>query len=135
MLGNEGSTSPSISADGRFVTFISSAENLVAGDTNDQNDVFVKNVETSEIVRVTENAEGVQVDGNSNLTRISADGGIVTFSSNASNLVLGDTNDQVDVFVKYLATDEVVRVSESAGGGRRRMAAVTDRASAWITAS
>lgn len=116
VLGIEGSYNPSISADGRLVTFPSSASNLVMSDTNNTVDVFVKNVETGEIVRVSEDLVGRQADGDSNRSSISADGRFVAFSSRASNLVPGGTNDQVDLFVKNVETGEINLVSGDLSG-------------------
>lgn len=105
----------SISADGRFVAFTSDANNLLPGDTSSP-DLFVKNVETGEIVRISEDASGVRGNATSLYPSISADGGLVAFLSGASNLVPGDTNGVSDVFVKNLDTGEVVRISEDAAG-------------------
>jgi Tol biopolymer transport system component len=95
----DGGNNPSISADGRFVAFESSATNLVAGDTNDTTDVFVHERATGGTVRVSVNSSGA--DGNDGSIRpaISAGGGLVAFESFASNLVPGDTNRSPDVFV------------------------------------
>jgi serralysin len=90
-IGN--SVSPSISADGRFVAFESNASNLVPGDTNNKDDIFVRDVLTNTTTRVSVNSAGNQ--GNSGFSlfpSISADGRFVAFDSNASNLVPGDTN-------------------------------------------
>jgi Tol biopolymer transport system component len=107
---------PSLSADGSRVAFISDANDLVPGDTNGATDVFVKDLRTGEITRVSTSASGEQGNGRSSGPSLSADGGRVAFSSAASNLVPGDANGVSDVFVKDLGTGEVTLVSASAGG-------------------
>src|SRR5947208_1734017 len=113
--GNADSGGPSISADGRLVTFASDATNLVAGDTNGAKDVFVHDLVTGEIVRVSVNSAGTQGNGASFFPVISADGRLVTFASSATNLVPGDTNGTKDIFVHDLMTGETVRVSADSG--------------------
>jgi Tol biopolymer transport system component len=94
----------SISADGRFVAFSSFADNLVAGDTNGTYDVFVKDLQTGTITRVSTDSAGTQGNSASLNPPISADGRFVAFDSEASNLVADDTNGHRDVFVKDLQT-------------------------------
>ena len=101
--GNSGSFIPALSADGRFVAFISTATNLVPGDTNDALDVFVHDRRTGTTRRVSVGPGGVQANGGSTRAAISADGRLVAFHSVASNLVPGDTNGESDVFVRVLA--------------------------------
>ena len=90
---------PAISGDGRYVAFASYATNLVAGDTNGETDVFVKEVATGVLVRVSVDSSGVQGNRNSYSPAISSTGRFVAFTSLASNLVAGDTNGDTDVFV------------------------------------
>jgi Tol biopolymer transport system component len=108
--GNWSSDNPSLSADGRFVAFQSIASNLVAGDTNGTGDVFVKDLQTGAITRVSTEGAGSP--------SISADGRFVAFASNADNLVPGDTNGFTDVFVKDLQTGAITRVSLDAAGAQ-----------------
>ena len=70
---------PTLSADGRYVAFDSSASNLVPGDTNGVSDVFVYDRQTDTIERVSVAADGTQGNGKS-YSRISADGRYVAFS-------------------------------------------------------
>ena len=99
---------PSISADGRFVAFATSAGNLVAGDTNSENDVFVRDTClgtppgcTPSTVRVSVASDSTQGNDFSYSPSISADGRFVSFHSGASNLVAGDSNGfSSDVFVR-----------------------------------
>jgi hypothetical protein len=113
---------PSISNDGQFVAFQSSAENLVTGDTNKQSDIFVKNTLTGEVQLISQAAPaddgtpGVQGDGSSTVPMISGDGRFVAFVSDATNLVGDDTNGKRDVFVKDRETGAIERVSVSDDG-------------------
>ena len=103
---------PSISADGRFVAFGSYATNLVPDDTNRSQDIFVHDRETGQTTRVSVASDGSQSDGaQSSGFSISADGRFVAFGSYATNLVLGDTNGEMDVFVHDRETGQTVRVS------------------------
>src|SRR5439155_460298 len=96
---NERSFNPSISADGRFVAFESFASNLVSGDTNSGDDVFVHDRLTGATERVSVASDATQGNGGSGGASISADGRFVAFRSNASNLISGDTDGGQDVFV------------------------------------
>jgi Tol biopolymer transport system component len=97
--GNGNSYNPSISGDGRYVAFDSSASSLVAEDTNATGDVFVHDRLTAETMRVSVAADGTEGTNLSQIPSISGDGRHVAFHSRASNLVAGDTNGQQDVFV------------------------------------
>ena len=110
------SVTPSISADGRYVAFASFATNLVTGDTNEDWDVFVKDRQTGQTTRVSVDSSGAQGDAASAGPSISADGRFVAFWSRATNLVPGDTNGAVDVFVRDLAAGTTTRVSLDAAG-------------------
>lgn len=87
-----------ISDSGRFVAFSSAATNLVAGDTNSTDDVFVRDVANGTTTRVSVSSQGVQANGESRQPHVSGDGRFVSFSSLASNLVSGDTNGKSDAF-------------------------------------
>ena len=110
------SVRPSISADGRFVAFDSDAWDLVWGDTNDTQDVFVNDRSTSVTTRVSVDDSGTQSNGESFRPSISADGRYVGFYSEASNLVSGDTNGASDVFVHDTTSGATKLVSVAAGG-------------------
>ncbi|MCY2987439.1 MAG: S8 family serine peptidase, partial [Planctomycetota bacterium] len=84
--------SPLISADGRYVVFDSEADNLVPGDTNVRQDVFLYDRQTRHIERISVPDDGAQGNGDSYLSRLSEDGRHVAFSSSASNLVSGNAN-------------------------------------------
>jgi Tol biopolymer transport system component len=105
-----------ISLSGRFVALISRATNLVPGDTNGQLDVFVRDRWLGTTERVSVSSRGEQGNGFSSGGDMSADGRFVTFSSQATNLVPGDTNGVFDVFVRDRATGWTRRVSVGADG-------------------
>ncbi|MCW5775737.1 MAG: PD40 domain-containing protein [Phycisphaeraceae bacterium] len=115
---NGSSAFPSVSADGRFVAFSSAATNLVEGDTNGLDDVFVHDRQTGKTTRVSISSTGAQGDGDSTHPAISADGRFVAFSSAASNLVEGDTNGVLDVFVHDRQSGATGRVSVSSSGSQ-----------------
>jgi Tol biopolymer transport system component len=109
--GNDGSYYPTISADGRYVTFQSSAENLVIGDTNINTDTFVHDRVTKKTVRVSVDSNQMEADGGSFYPKISAGGRYVAFISDAPNLVANDTNNVSDSFIRDLKTNQTTRVS------------------------
>src|SRR6266508_6366946 len=118
---NHQSDVPAISADGRFIVFVSLADNLVPGDTNGFFDTFVHDRFTNTTERVSVDSRGRQGNNDSGLVgvaaypAISADGRFVAFVSQADNLVSGDRNQQADVFVRdrLLGTTECVSVSSN----------------------
>lgn len=113
---NDCSSSPTISADGRFVQFISWANNLVPNDTNGQPDVFVRDRSTGTTILVNVASDGTPGNDASDNGIISADGRFVAFRSYANNLVSNDFNGKADVFVHDLVTGATERVSVSSSG-------------------
>jgi len=105
-----------ISGDGRYVVFTSNASNLVFGDTNSVKDVFIYDLQSGTTSRVSSDSFGAQANGNSYNPGISSDGQYVAFSSEANNLVAGDTNGTADIFVKNIQTGVVLRVSVDNNG-------------------
>jgi Ca2+-binding RTX toxin-like protein len=104
-----------VSADGTKVVFGSDATDLVASDTNSATDIFLKDLTTGTVTRLSTSAAGAQGTGASFDPMLSADGTKVVFTSLANNLVAGDTAN-TDVFVKTLATGAIERISVSANG-------------------
>jgi Tol biopolymer transport system component len=102
---------PSISADGRFVAFASTATNLVRGDNNGVTDIFVRDRQTGVTTRVSVSSAGAEANGVSGSPSISADGRYVVFESRATNLVSGDTNGFQDIFLRDLVTGQTTRVN------------------------
>jgi Ca2+-binding RTX toxin-like protein len=113
---NRDSYTPSISADGRFVAFYSNASNLVPGDTNNRDDIFVRDTLTNTTTRVSVDSAGNQANSNSDSPSISADGRFVVFESFASNIVPGDTNNSNDIFVRDTLTNTTTGVSVDSAG-------------------
>ncbi|MEN6642913.1 MAG: hypothetical protein ABFE08_10735 [Armatimonadia bacterium] len=114
--GNDSSSTSSISGDGRYVAFLSSASDLVGGDTNGESDVFVHDRTTGTTTRVSVATGGDQANDSSWFPSISADGRYVAFESSASNLIGGDTNGESDVFVHDRTTSTTTRASVATGG-------------------
>ena len=107
----------SVSADGSRVAFVSSADDLVPNDANGLPDVFVRDLPAGNTMLVSADPSGA-ASGNSSSGEptISADGRFVAFSSNASDLVPGDTNNASDVFVRDLQTGATTLVSVNLNG-------------------
>lgn len=116
-IGNEDSREASVSGSGRFVAFTSPATNLVAGDRNGVEDVFVRDVllgRTTLISRVGD--RGALGDGNSGRPSISSSGRFVAFQSRAGNLAPADPDGDPDVFVKDLWSGRLLLASRALGG-------------------
>src|SRR5947207_7980736 len=107
---------PALSADGRFVAFVSFATNLVASDTNGATDVFVHDRQTGTTERVSVASDGTEGNAASAGATLSADGRFVAFHSAATDLVAGDTNGTTDVFVHDRQTGITERVSVASDG-------------------
>jgi Tol biopolymer transport system component len=114
--GNAISIFSSFSPDGSKIAFESAASNLVPGDTNGVRDIFVKDLVTGAISRVSVDSLGGQANGDSTLPVFSPDGTKVAFWSTASNLVFNDTDRAPDLFVKDLRTGQVTMVTSDASG-------------------
>lgn len=99
LQGNGASYAASISSDGRYVVFYSTASNLVTGDTNARDDIFVHDLLTGTTTRSSVDSSGGQANNTSLYPIVSADGSLVAFTSNATNFVINDTNSSADIFV------------------------------------
>jgi Tol biopolymer transport system component len=115
----------SISATGRYVAFSDNAPNLVKGDGNFRYDVFVRDRVRGETTRVSVSSAGAEGNNDSFFPAISANGRFVAFASIASNLVRGDTNHRLDVFVRDRKRGKTTRVSVNSAG------AEADDGSVW----
>ncbi|MEA5579089.1 cadherin-like domain-containing protein [Anabaena sp. UHCC 0451] len=121
-VANDGSQSNGLSSigylsdNGRYVSFVSDATNLVSGDTNNVRDVFVRDRQVGTTIRVSVASDGTQANGVSNGAYMSPDGRYVVFRSDATNLVAGDTNGFADIFLRDLLTDTTTRISNGIGG-------------------
>ena len=120
---NGESMSPAISADGSTIVYTSGASDLVAGDTSGIYDTFAYDVATGTTTRVSVGLGGAETDGLSWMPDVSADGTVIAFASDATNLVAGDTNGLTDVFVYDVATDTTTRVSVDSAGGQATVGA------------
>ncbi|MCB2187319.1 MAG: hypothetical protein KQJ78_12930 [Deltaproteobacteria bacterium] len=107
---------PHLSGDGRYVVYESFATNLVEGETNGQNDVFVYDTVSRTTTRVSVKSDGTEGNNVSEDGQISADGRWVVFESGANNLVEGDNNAVKDVFLHDCQTGETVRLSLNTAG-------------------
>jgi Tol biopolymer transport system component len=112
------SSQSEMSVDGRFVAFVSGAQNLVTGDTNGELDVFLRDRVAGTTKRVSVASGGSQGNGRSDIPSISRDGRYVAFFSEATNLVNGDTNGKSDIFVRDVVAGSTRRVSVTASGGQ-----------------
>lgn len=107
---------PTISADGSTIAYSSDCSTLVGGDANGHTDVFVYEFATGTTTLASIARDGTQANSDSVAPAVSADGSRVAYSSHASNLVDGDTNEVGDVFIVELATGTTVRASVASGG-------------------
>lgn len=116
-IADENCREPSVSATGRFVAFTCDATNLVAGDRNRAEDVFVRDVRKGRTVLVSRVGRGGRIgNGGSSQPSISGNGRYVAFTTEAGNLVPGDRDDDFDVLVKDLKTGRLTLASSGIGG-------------------
>ncbi|MEU8379430.1 S8 family serine peptidase [Streptosporangium sp. NPDC048865] len=116
--GNGEAWWPKMSTNGEAVTFASPASNFVAGDTNNDLDIFVTDLRTLAVERVSVASDGTQSDGFSLSPTLSADGRLVGFGSGATNLVPGDVNGQTDAFAHDRETGKTELISVASDGTR-----------------
>jgi hypothetical protein len=114
---NGPSAQPDLAPEGRFVAFASSASNLVEGDTNGTDDIFLHDRVSRQTERVSVVSGGGQSNGPSRAPGVSLGGARVVFASDATNLVTGDGNGKRDVFLHERASATTVRVSTASGSG------------------
>ena len=116
--GDNGSSGPVISADGRYVAFESGATNLVVNpDVNGFTDIYVKDMQTGVVTRASLSSTGIEPNNESAVLSISGDGRYVVFDSDADNLVPNDTNGRGDIFIRDMQTNTTVGVSVSGNSG------------------
>lgn len=119
--GNANSWVPEITPDGRFVVFTSGADNLVAGDVYEAQEVFVRDLILGQTVRVSVDINGEDSNARNGRSAISADGNLVAWWSRATDLVADDTNDQDDIFVRDMAAGVTTRVNVSSNGDQAEL--------------
>jgi len=118
---------PSLSGDGRFITFSSLSDTLVPDDDNDVFDIFLRDRDVDEdglfdepeavaTTRVSVSSAGQESDGDSDLARISGDGRFIAFASTATDLVESDGNNVSDIFVHDRIAGTTERVSKASDG-------------------
>jgi Tol biopolymer transport system component len=118
-LPNDESSVGGISDDGRCVAFVTGSSNMVPGDTNGIDDVFVRDRQTGVTERVTLSSSGQQANvtlGYDVTAHMSPDGRYVAFVHGANNLVAGDSNGTADVFVRDRQTGTTERISVDSAG-------------------
>ena len=114
--GALGSYNARFSPDGRSVVFDSQSANLSPDDGDTRLDIFRKSLSTGEVTMLSTNSGGEKANGDCYDAHFSANGRYLVLTSNATNLVAGDTSNNSDIFRKDLLTGEVVRVSTSSAG-------------------
>lgn len=110
------SDNPSITTDGRYTSFASDAADLVSGDSNGTRDIFLFDQQNNLVRRLSLSQQGAQANGASNNPAISGNGRYVAFSSDATNLVLGDVNGFTDIFIVDTITGAISLQSVATGG-------------------
>lgn len=115
---NDWSDTVALSANGRYVAFLSGASNLVADDFNRTTDIFIRDRKLGTTARVSVGGGGTEANDRSTSVSMSADGSRIAFSSRASNLVPADTNDCDDVFVRDTRTGTTIRASLANDGSQ-----------------
>ncbi|GMU43929.1 MAG: PD40 domain-containing protein [Xanthomonadales bacterium] len=111
-LGNGNSINVKVTPDGRWAVFESVASNLISGDSNGVSDIYRVEVVNDQVVRlerVSVGRNGEQANGASRNAQISDDGQLVTFDSEATNLVAPDTNNAPDVMLKSMLSGDILR--------------------------
>ena len=102
---------------------------MTPGDTNLANDIFLRDREANTTIRLSEAPGGAGGNGASRFPVISGNGQVVAFQSDASNLVPNDTNGASDIFLYFVETEELERVSVALDGSQ------SDGASSFVAVS
>jgi hypothetical protein len=114
--GNGGSWFSSLTSDGRYVVFSSHATNLVLGDHNDKEDIYMRDRQTGQTWLISKSSDGSSGNQGSVNPSISANGRFITFGSTATNLVNGDVNGVTDVFLHDHLNNQTSLISQSPEG-------------------
>lgn len=123
---NGDSHTPSISAGGQYISFVSDATNLVSGDTNGAPDVFVRDNVARTTSRMSVGSRASQASSGGIAPSISYEGRRVAFASAAGGLVSGDGNDDMDVFVHDRRTDLLNRAPDFRSLGTRTISPLSE---------
>jgi len=114
---NGESGNPTLSADGRYVAFVSNATNLVSPALAEAKfNVYIYDRFSRAIELVSSGSNGLPADKDSQLPSISGDGQLVAYQSDATNLVPGDSNGKRDVFLFDVLTKRTRRISINSDG-------------------
>ena len=127
--GNGYSYGQAISDDGHYITYNSAATNLVAGDTNAADDVFLYDRIAGTTTRVSVSSAAVQSNGDSAVPQISGNGRYISYESIATNLVAGDTNAFRDIFLYDTATAVTSRISVDSAGAQANLTSLAPQLS------
>ncbi|WP_235203669.1 TolB family protein, partial [Candidatus Magnetobacterium casense] len=114
--GNNESYAPSLSVDGRFVVFGSSADNLVDGDDNGVEDIFLHDTLHNSTILISQSSSGARGNDASRWSSVSSDGRFVVFTSYANNLVEGDNNGNEDIFLRDTLNNTTTLISQNTSG-------------------
>ncbi len=116
-LTNGNSLLPTLSPDGRYLTFISAATNLDPAATNGTNQLYLKNLQTGAVTLLSKNADGISGDAQSGAAVFSSNGRYVAFWSSASNLISGaNALGGSQIYIRDLLTNEIAVVSTNSSG-------------------
>jgi hypothetical protein len=113
---NFGATQPAISEDGRYVSFTSSATNLVTGGVN-QGNIYLKDTQSGTVTWISQQSGGGMANSESYDSRISGDGRFVVFYSDATDLISGDTGTETSVYVYDRINAVLAKASVAFNGG------------------
>jgi Tol biopolymer transport system component len=121
--GNARSIAPVLSEDGTFVAF-TAYDDLVPLDTNGWPDIYVKNLTTGVLELISVGRNTVPANGPSHTSAITGDGRYVVFSSEATNLVVGDTTTAMDIFRRDRTSGQTVLVSRNSAGVQANLSSI-----------
>ncbi len=110
---NSYSFGPSISGNGRYVSFTSGADNLVSGDVNESDDVFIHDFQSGQTILVSIASNGTQGNNDSADASVSNDGRYIAFGSRADNLAVGNSNNYWNVFLHDMQSKQTELISLS----------------------
>lgn len=116
--GEVGTAAIRLSADGRWAVFYSGCNDLVGTDAHDYSDIFVRDLVNEKTIKVSVDLAGGESDGHSWNPQISGDGRYVAFTSEATDLISGDTNGLSDLFLRDLKEKTTTRINVQPNGAQ-----------------
>jgi len=117
VAGNGASDEASTSSDGTYVAFSSFSTNLGGAVQNGIENIYLRDAQTGTTTLVSAGLDGAAANGNSDSPKVSANGQVVVFASDATNLVPNDTSTITNIFAWNMATDTITRVTVTPNGG------------------